>query len=176
MRTSRDTLRTILVSIALLLPPIASRSAEPAGLIPLSAFQRETLVVETRSARRHTFDAWRAETPAEREQGLMFVKSMRDDQAMIFVYEPAQYVAMWMKNTLLPLDMLFVDERGCVVTVKEHAKPGSLDTIDSRANVALVVELNGGAAAGLGLRVGDRVVRPSAQWPAQPDIPCTRSH
>ena len=94
---------------------------------------------------------------------------------MIFVYEPAEYVAMWMKNTLLPLDMLFVDDRGCVINVKEHAKPGSLDTIESKGAVALVVELNGGAAAERGIRVGDKVVRPAANWPAHPEASCTVS-
>ena len=54
---------------------------------------------------------------------------------MIFIYDPPQHVSMWMKNTLLPLDMLFVDARGCVVTIKQNAKPGSLATIDSRVPV-----------------------------------------
>ena len=59
----------------------------------------------------------------------MFVRDMRPDQAMFFVYEPPQHVAMWMKNTLLPLDMLFVDEAGCVAKTVRDARPGSLDTI-----------------------------------------------
>jgi hypothetical protein len=84
---------------------------------------------------------------------------------MIFVYEPADYVAMWMKNTLLPLDMLFVDRDGCVVRVKERARPGSLETIESGRPVSLVVELNGGTAAARGIRAGDRVLRPDAGWP-----------
>ena len=75
-----------------------------------------------RSARRHLFEAWRAESTAARAQGLMFVEDcqMRPDQAMIFVYDPPEPVAMWMKNTLLPLDMLFVDERGCIVTITDR--------------------------------------------------------
>jgi uncharacterized membrane protein (UPF0127 family) len=66
-----------------------------------------------------------------------------------------------------------VDDRGCVITVKEHAKPGSLDTIGSKGAVALVVELNGGTAAQRGIRVGDKVVRPAANWPLHPEMPCT---
>ena len=84
---------------------------------------------------------------------------MRSDQAMIFIYDPPQYVAMWMKNTLLPLDMLFVDQRGCVVTIKQNAKPGSLATIVSRVPVLLVVELKAGTIAAQGMAVGDRVLR-----------------
>ena len=143
--------------------------------LPLSSFPKESVVVETHSARRHVFQSWRAETSRQREQGLMFVKAMGANEAMIFVYQPAEYVAMWMKNTLLPLDMLFVDDRGCVITVKEHAIPGSLDTIESKGVIALVVELNGGVAAERGIRVGDKVVRPAANWPADPEASCTVS-
>jgi hypothetical protein len=70
-----------------------------------------------------------------------------------------------MKNTLLPLDMLFVDSRGCIVTIRERAQPGSLATIDSRVPVVLVVELRAGTVEQLALRTGDRVVRVDAGWP-----------
>jgi len=142
------------------------------SLLPLSAFPRERIAIETRSARRHTFDAWRADTPQTRAQGLMFVPSLQPEQAMIFVYAPPQHVGMWMKNTLIPLDMLFVDADGCVVKVHEQAEPGSLATIASDAPVVLVVELAGGVAGSLGLRTGDRVVRPAVDWPRAPR-PCT---
>jgi hypothetical protein len=170
--------RTLLLASALLLAAgllqDGASAAEPReAVIPLSAFPREPIVIETRSARRHTFDAWRADTPATREQGLMYVRDMRQDQAMIFVYEPPQYVAMWMKNTLLPLDMLFVDEAGCVVKAERQTRPGSLDTIRADAPVALVVELKGGIAKELGIGVGDRVRRTDADWPAR-GLPCTR--
>jgi hypothetical protein len=139
---------------------------------PLSAFPRERLAVETRSARRHVFEAWRADTPSTRAQGLMFVREMRGEQAMIFLYEPAQRVGMWMKNTLIPLDMLFVDDGGCVVQVHERAEPGSLETIASDVPVVLVVELAGGTARSHGITRGDRVLRPDAGWPDTPR-PCT---
>ena len=108
-----------------------------------------------------------ADTPPTREQGLMYVPdaAMRPDQAMIFVYEQPQRVLMWMKNTLLPLDMLFVDRRGCIVTIKERAVPRSLATIDSREPVTLVVELKGGTVASHGIGVGDRVLRLDAGGP-----------
>jgi uncharacterized protein len=145
---------------------------EQESILPLSAFPRERIAIETRSARRHTFDAWRADTPETRAQGLMFVRNLRPEQAMIFVYAPQQQVGMWMKNTLIPLDMLFVDADGCVVKVHERAEPGALETIASEAPVVLVVELAGGVADDLGLRVGDRVVRPAVNWPREAR-PCT---
>lgn len=142
--------------------------AAPAGTLPLSAFPRERIAVETRASfRRHLFEAWRAETPQTREQGFMFVEdsAVRPDQAMIFVYDPPEYVTMWMKNTLLPLDMLFVDQRGCVVTIKQNARPGALAQIASRVPVVLVVELKAGTVAAQGIAVGDRVLRLDADWP-----------
>jgi uncharacterized membrane protein (UPF0127 family) len=85
---------------------------------------------------------------------------------MIFVYDSPQRVTMWMKNTLLSLDMLFVDAGGCIVTVVERAEPGSLATIDSRVPVLLVVELKAGTVHAGGIRLGDRVVRLDAGWPS----------
>lgn len=162
----------VLFATFAVLAPIATLAGTPSALLPLSAFPRERIAVETRSARRHVFDAWRADTPETRAQGLMFVKSLRPEQAMIFVYEPAQHVGMWMKNTLIPLDMLFVDAGGCVVKVHERARPGDLSTIGASVPVVLVVELAGGTAGTLGLAMGDRVVRPDAGWPGEPQ-PCT---
>ena len=149
--------------------------ATPADTVPLSAFPRERIAVETRASfRRHLFEAWRAETPQTREQGFMFVeeREVRSDQAMIFIYDSPQYVAMWMKNTLLPLDMLFVDQRGCVVTIKQNARPGSLAQIVSRVPTVLVVELKAGTVAAQGIAVGDRVLRLDAGWPAD-EANCT---
>jgi hypothetical protein len=168
--------RTFILSmlLAALLPPGVAMALEPGDtVLPLSAFPREPIVIETRSARRHSFNAWRADTPATREQGLMFVRDMRADQAMVFVYEPPQHVTMWMKNTLLPLDMLFVDEAGCVAKTVRDARPGSLDTIRAEGRIALVVELKGGTTKALGIEAGDRVRRPDANWPAG-ELPCTR--
>ena len=100
----------------------------------------------------------------------MFVedRQMRPDQAMIFVYDPPEPVAMWMKNTLLPLDMLFVDKQGCIVKIHERARPGSLATISSGAPIMLVVELKGGIVAERGIGRGDRVVRLDKAWPGTP--------
>jgi len=174
MRPARTSARSLALLCGLAAASVVP--AAPAGardaLLALSAFPRERVIVETRSARRHVFDAWRADTPEARAQGLMFVDSLRPDQAMIFVYAPAQRVAMWMKNTYIPLDMLFVDERGCVVKVHANARPGSLATIEAEEPVALVVELAGGTARTLGLARGDRVARPDADWPRDAR-PCT---
>lgn len=142
---------------------------------PLAAFPRERIAIETPSARRHLFEAWRADSPEMRAQGLMFVHGMRADQAMIFVYPQPEFVSMWMKNTLIPLDMLFVDDRGCVIVVHERAEPGSLDAITAPVPVVLVIELAGGTAKTFGLAAGDRVTRPDARWPTHGPAACDRT-
>jgi uncharacterized protein len=160
----------VLFALCAVLP--LTLGAAPAGTLPLSAFPRERIAVETRASfRRHLFEAWRAETPQTREQGFMFVedREVRSDQAMIFSYDRPQYVAMWMKNTRLPLDMLFVDQRGCVVKIKQNARPGALATIESRVPVTLVVEFKAGTVAAQGIAVGDRVLRLDAGWPRDDD-------
>jgi uncharacterized membrane protein (UPF0127 family) len=168
LRSARALALLAAITFAAVLVP-AGAGTDPSSRVPLSSFPRERIAVESQSIRRHLFDAWRAESYAAREQGLMFVedREMRADQAMIFVYEPPQRVAMWMKNTLLSLDMLFVDARGCIVTIKERAQPGSLATIDSKAPVVLVVELKAGTVEQLAIKPGDRVVRVDAGWPRE---------
>jgi len=176
--TRRATFTLALTLMVVFAGSQARAGTDRASRVPLSEFAQERIAVETRSVRRHLFDAWRAESAAAREQGLMFVEDteMRRDQAMIFVYEPPEYVSMWMKNTLLPLDMLFVDQHGCIVTIKEHAKPGSLATIDSRYPVSVVVELKSGVVAESGIRTGDRVVRIDQDWPRGPAVACSRTN
>jgi uncharacterized membrane protein (UPF0127 family) len=131
----------------------------------LGALPHERIVLETRASGRHDYRAWRADTPDTRASGLMYVSKLAEDQAMIFVYEEPQVVSMWMKNTYLPLDMLFVDARGCIVSIAEQTRPLSLKSIQSGSPVVLVVEIRGGGAAARSAKVGDRVLRPDARWP-----------
>ena len=85
---------------------------------------------------------------------------MAPDAGMLFDYKTPSMATMWMKNTLIPLDMLFVDAQGRIVNIHERAVPGSLATISAAAPVRAVIELNGGTAARLGIRPGDRVMFP----------------
>src|SRR5215467_8399760 len=109
----------------------------------------------------HRFKIEVAETPAQMTQGLMFRTSLALDAGMLFDYKEPTTTTMWMRNTLIPLDMLFVDERGRIVNIHERAVPQSLDIISSTAPVRAVIELNGGTAARLGIAPGDRVVYPA---------------
>ncbi|HUA88410.1 MAG TPA: DUF192 domain-containing protein, partial [Steroidobacteraceae bacterium] len=105
----------------------------------------------------HHFRVWVADTPQRAEQGLMFVRDLPENQGMVFPMVPPRVENMWMKNTYIELDMLFIDDHGRVVRIVEHARPLNLDTISSGSVVSAVLELRGGLAAKLGLKTGDVV-------------------
>jgi hypothetical protein len=108
----------------------------------------------------HRFKVELAETPEQMTQGLMFRTSLAPDAGMLFDYQQPTAATMWMRNTLIPLDMLFIDGQGRIVNIHERAVPQSLDVIAAAAPVRAVIELNGGTAARLGIEPGDRVVHP----------------
>jgi uncharacterized membrane protein (UPF0127 family) len=108
----------------------------------------------------HRFKVDVAETPAQMTQGLMFRRSLAADGGMLFDYKEPTMATMWMRNTLIPLDMLFVDAQGRIVNIRQRAVPQSLDVIGAAAPVRAVIELNGGTAARLGIAPGDRVIHP----------------
>ena len=98
-----------------------------------------------------------ADTDETRRTGLMFREEMAADHGMLFVFDETRMVSMWMENTLIPLDMLFIGEDGTIRTIGRNTKPLSRDIVSSKEPVRYVLELNGGAAARLGIEVGDRV-------------------
>src|SRR5262249_54743244 len=108
----------------------------------------------------HRFTVEVAETPEQMQQGLMFRRNMAADAGMLFDYKTPTVATMWMRNTLIPLDMLFVDAQGRIVNAHQRAVPQSLDMIAAAAPVRAVIELNGGTAARLGIAPGDQVQHP----------------
>jgi len=117
-----------------------------------------------------TFNIELADTPQERSRGLMFREDLAPDAGMLFVYERPQRAVFWMKNTLIPLDMIFINDRGKIVHVHHEAIPGDLTGIDGGDDVLAVLEINGGLARELGIVVGGEVRHPalpqeSARWP-----------
>jgi hypothetical protein len=98
-----------------------------------------------------------ADTPASRERGLMFRRRLAADRGMLFDFKTPQIVAFWMKNTLIPLDMLFIGADGRVVTVAREAKPMDQTPIPSGSEVLAVLELKGGRAGQIDVQPGDKV-------------------
>jgi uncharacterized protein len=122
-------------------------------------FERSSLVIVT-AAREIKFDIDMATTEPQREHGLMFRKELGAYEGMLFDFFREQPVAFWMKNTLIPLDMVFIAADGTVRHVHANAVPMSTDTIPSEAAVRAVLEINGGTARLLGIKPGDKVKHP----------------
>ena len=113
-----------------------------------------------------------ADTPEEQSRGLMFVESMPRFEGMLFVNERPRRASFWMKNTLIPLDMLFIDETGVVRQIHEMAEPHSEATIDGGRGVKATLEINGGLVETLGIGIGTEVQHPAfdqekAVWPCE---------
>ena len=157
------TLKTMLFRRLLLVVPLPPLLLVALYASPLFAqlveFPTAPLTIVTASGT-HPFTVELATSPAQMMQGLMFRQSLAPDAGMLFDYQAPSMASMWMKNTLIPLDMLFVDATGHIVNIHERAVPGSLDPIAAAAPVRAVIELNGGTAARLGIRPGDRVIYP----------------
>jgi uncharacterized protein len=124
-------------------------------------FTRSTLKIATPDAQLHKIDIWVADNDARRMRGLMFVEHMADDAGMLFIYPQPQPISMWMKNTHLSLDMLFVRANGRVESIAANTKPMSTDTISSKGDVVAVIELKAGTAARLNIRPGAQVIHPA---------------
>jgi uncharacterized membrane protein (UPF0127 family) len=129
---------------------------------PLVAFGTGELDIETAAGGNHSFQVEVAETSEQRAQGLMFRRQMAADAGMLFLFGGSlQERAMWMKNTLIPLDMLFIDEAGKIVRIEQRTVPHSLRAIRSGQPVAAVLELNAGTTSRLAIEPGDRVIYPA---------------
>jgi uncharacterized membrane protein (UPF0127 family) len=165
--------------LAILLAALVATGAEAAtigprgagGLRPLlhlvtAAATDDLVAVIEAGSGEHRFTIEVADTPDERARGLMFRESMAADAGMLFDYGSDQTgVAFWMKNTPLPLDMIFIRADGTITQVAADTTPFSLEPIASREPVRFVLEVNAGTAAKLGIKPGDRLRHPRVVAP-----------
>ncbi len=115
------------------------------------AFERSSLVIESSSSACHVFDVYLALTGAQQRRGLMHVRRLPKHTGMLFVYRDEQPRSMWMRNTYLPLDMLFIRADGSIASIATHTEPLSERSISSGKPVQYVLELNAGVTADLGI-------------------------
>jgi uncharacterized membrane protein (UPF0127 family) len=108
----------------------------------------------------HSFDIEVMTTFQERARGLMFRRSLPENSGMLFLYDRPEPAAMWMKNTFIPLDMVFIAPGGTVHRIEKNTEPFSTKTISSDGSIIAVLELNAGAADRIKLKPGDRVIYP----------------
>src|SRR5262249_53356400 len=123
------------------------------------AADEESLEIVTRTGV-HTFTVEIAVTDQERQQGLMFRRELPEGRGMLFDFKQDQNVTMWMKNTFIPLDMIFIRADGRIQRIAENTEPESTRIIAAGAPVRAVLEVIAGTAKKLGIRAGDRVAHP----------------
>ncbi len=144
--------RTLLALLPTLAAPAARAQTGPQPKLP-----EEPLVIVTRDGTRHAFRVEMAIDPQQQMVGLMFRPEVKPDEGMLFDWGTPRESAMWMRNTITSLDMLFIAADGRIHRIAERTVPHSLATIESRGPVRATLELAAGTAERLGIRVGDRV-------------------
>ena len=134
--------------LALVLMPLAACSADDSQLVIKSANGDHAFKVEV------------VDTPETRARGLMFVQSLAPDAGMLFDFKESRPVSFWMRNTFIPLDMVFIREDGVVANIHVNAIPQDPTGVPSDGPVMFVLEIPGGRSVELGLKAGDTVVHP----------------
>ena len=135
-------------------------AAVPEAALERSAAGLDQMQLSVRAdGRDHRFTVEIARTLEEQNYGLMNRSTLAPDRGMIFPYDPPQAVAFWMKNTLIPLDIIFIGPGGKILNIAANATPLSLEPLPSAGPVEAVLEIPGGRAAQLGIAAGDHV-----QW------------
>jgi uncharacterized membrane protein (UPF0127 family) len=140
--------------------PIAARARAQALKTPTGPqpeLPKERLVIVTRDGQEHAFEVEVAGTPEQQTVGLMFRASVAPDGGMLFDWGDERESTMWMRNTIAPLDMVFIKADGRVRSIAENTVPESLVTIPSHGPVRATLELAAGTTARLGIVVGDLV-------------------
>jgi uncharacterized membrane protein (UPF0127 family) len=137
----------------------SAAAAEPSFF--LRDYQQMRLIISTTTRGCILFDIYVAQTPQQRSQGLMHIESMGQHEGMIFLYAEESSISMWMKNTLIPLDMLFIGRDSRIAHIHKNAVPQSEDIIESGSAVVGVLELSGGAADYFAIKNGDKIIFPA---------------
>jgi uncharacterized protein len=132
--------------------------AQSAAPEPLSAFPQSLLAIRTSAGKVVNFKIWEADTPKREEQGMMFIREMDEHTGMLFMFPENKPVSMWMKNTYVSLDLLFMNAQGKIDYIAEKATPKSEAIIGPPTPEFAVLELKGGACERFGIKVGDKVL------------------
>lgn len=130
------------------------------GLLPLVANSEESRVVLHTDSGAHAFTVEVADTPELRQKGLMFRTALAADAGMLFDFKETRPVSFWMRNTFIPLDMVFIAADGTVASIHVNARPHDTTSIPSGAPVQFVLEIPGGRSGEIGLQAGDRAEHP----------------
>ncbi|BCI67586.1 DUF192 domain-containing protein [Acetobacter aceti] len=179
---NRQTFGTLFLSLALAsgglsltLPASADDAVTGAPTAAQPPLPKETLTITSASGK-HDFTVEKATTLRQQQVGEMFRTSLPADQGMLFLWSAPQQSDMWMENTLVPLDIVFIDADGRIQSITENAVPQSLARISSHGPAMATLELQGGITAKLGIVVGDRVTSSSLETKMAPPASAKKSH
>ena len=145
------------IGLALAITPPGTARAQAATAAAEAALP--TLDIVT-SAGRRRFTVEVMQNDEQRARGLMYRRYLPADRGMLFDFKREEPIQMWMKNTYIPLDMIFIDRKGTIVSIAENTEPLSERIIPSNGKVLAVLEVNGGTAQRLGIKRGDKVEYP----------------
>jgi hypothetical protein len=153
-------LLALLLAAVWLAGPAAAPAQTPEGE-PQPTLPIEDLWIETERGARYHFAVEMATTRQQQATGMMFREEMAPDAGMLFVFPEPRPASFWMLNTLIPLDMIFIDADGRIANIHERVEPLSEESRRSDGPVRGVLEINGGLSDVLGIAAGDRVVHPA---------------
>ena len=145
---------------------VAATTAAAAVALTLAACSDEGRLVLHTSSGDHSFSVEVVDTPESRAKGLMFVQELADDAGMLFDFKEERPVSFWMRNTFIPLDMIFVGADGVVKTIHVNARPHDVTSIPSQVPVRFVLEIPGGRSEEIGLQPGDTMEHALVEKPA----------
>ena len=157
---SPDAPRRVFAWFAVLALVLGAAETRSQQIEDLASFPRGKLEIAV-GKRKLVFETWVADTPQRQAQGLMFVRSLPAQRGMLFVHESPKPISMWMKNTYIALDMVFIDGMGRIQQIVANTTPHSLDVIRSNEPALAVLEIAGGEAERLGLKPGQTVRHPA---------------
>ena len=125
-----------------------------------TTFQKSSLTIQTKDSE-YIFNIEIAVTEKERSRGLMYRKELKQTEGMLFLYPEKQIIKMWMKNTLIPLDMIFINNNGKIMDIFKMTVPKDLTPIGPDVKLKGVLEINGGLTSYLNINKGDFIIHPS---------------
>ncbi len=144
-----------LLVASLMTTGVLAQEDDPKG--PQPELPKEKLVIVTHGGKQHPFNVEMATADKQQQTGEMFRTSIPEDGGMLFDWGKPRPTEMWMKNTLVPLDMVFINQDGTIQSIAEDTVPRSLAVIDAGGPVRAALEINAGTTAKLGIKVGDTV-------------------
>ena len=143
--------------------PLSTFTANARTLDDLEDLEKGSVSIKLNSNESIEFSVLIAESNKDRRQGLMHIEFMEENQGMLFVFNPPRRVSMWMRNTPMSLDILFIDRNGKVINMEENTTPYSTKALSSGGTIRWVLEINGGLAKTKGINTGDLVLLDSTK-------------